>query len=304
VGPTIVLTILGSLPSLNQVIPSSVFIEALNSSVAAKLALESSGPKTLFVPGDAAVEKFGGASALTDDIIKNHIFEGRLTADELLARSATEQPITSVSGEAYRVTHQVITNRERRGVLIRISNAKMTSLLTVLDIPSSQGRAHGIDTVFESGGEGGSGGSTGNSNSKSSVGGLEWVLIAIALVLVLFVVTVIVVLIRNRREPNVPAVNERAFVGDAQSVFYESVSQDVWIKQMTSADLGDSRTQHHFYPEAAFPSGNVSGKRGNAPKRDGKRNSKHAKGLSTPIHPTTRSSSERPIGYLDPEPRT
>lgn len=158
----------------------------------------ATGPKTVLAPNDAAVATFG--ENITDDDLKRHIFDGNLTAEELLRRSE----ITSINGDVFEVSHQNVSNRGRRAVVITVSNAKSQTALTVLDIPAATGAVHGIDRVLLSADD--SSGSGSKSTSESQLGATEWSIIAICILFLLLLIAVALLVQRNARHKNEPQV--------------------------------------------------------------------------------------------------
>lgn len=259
------------------------------------MAVNTPGPKTVFAPSDGAVAILGGITNLTEDVLKSHIFDGMLTADVLVTRSE----IVAVNGEVFKVSHQVVSNRGRRALLISVFNNKSRSVLTVLDIPYLNGVVHGVDAVFERDDDlaGGSTEGASNSTSKDELGQVEWALIAIVLVLFccLFCLVLVCACRDRRREKDLEDVKHP--YADDIAEFYSGVPQHFYAGTMSQPQ--------HFYPETRFQLDSTqSDEPGQKKKRTGGRSSRHTK-LSTPAwsstRPATLSQSDDP-GYVDPSP--
>jgi len=266
------LSLFDALYSLNQSQSIDSFIAALNTSIELQELLATPGLKTALAPSDLAVLQVGGIANLTDDVLKNHIFPGNLTASVLLQLSE----ITSLGGTTFAVSQQVSTRRGRRTVIITIGNDRGRAVLTALDIPSSDGVVHGSDRVLVAEDSEGGSSSTNADNDRGLFDGhigdwvFEWVLIAIAVLIVVLVLLSAAMLQRSSSASTQPSNDElggslhRIYRGDDVDAHDEDGNNFTTRTRALNADhrqasddfnvsfeIGASERQEaiHFYPD-------------------------------------------------------
>jgi hypothetical protein len=265
--------VIEALVTLNDSVPVSKFITAINSSSALRDVMASPGLKTLLAPSDESVGEF----TLTDDILLGLIFDGNLTADALLALCEIAGTITAKSGEKYNVTcTQTPTSaRGRRATVIHVGNSRTTTRLTVLNVPSNDGTVHGCDSVLLPASDGNN---NNNKNGESSAwydeaGALAWVLFfAAAVVLFIIILAIVVSVQRSRHDakarPGATVVNDgfnrSGGPGDVwrhsqHRASRRSASQDDDFVVVDNALAELARTNSVGRPKHYYPSGNPQG---------------------------------------------
>jgi hypothetical protein len=238
------------------------------------------------------VEAFGGVENLTDAVLKNHIFEGNLTADELLRRDE----IIAINGQVFQVGHTVTSNRGRRAVLIEIGNNKSETTLTVLDVPSGAGVVHGTDSVLQAASAPAPEKSA--SSDSGALGSMEWSLVGLAVLLALLFVVVAVVWSRGKRlkqkgpseKPEADQLDSISWMGR-----FNPMADDVMAFNR-GVDARSPPPTTHFYPDVPLalvdetaPTAKPE-KKSPARKKHSKRNVSEK--LNTPTHPI-RLAAER-----------
>jgi hypothetical protein len=312
---------------LDEIIPTTKFLAAINGSAAVKAALDTPGPKTLLCPSDAAV----GTTSLADDgILLGHIFNGNLTAESL----QTVSKIVAYNGETYDVTSSTV-GRHGRGrravVLIRISNSKSAAFLTALEVPAEGGSALSINGVLLPALA--TSDNDNNSSDKSAAtdwsSPVLWTIFACGALLILLTVAIVIAVRKSRRvaraaspddtrrwsqidNPDGFAVVDNALrdLKHAQGAIprHYSVGYGAAPGKPATASTHDHpppSPSHHFYPGmtgsdwGAVPKGSLSAELAARRKSSGGT-------LNTPQHPSTldfshqRRSQEMWPTYLDP----
>jgi hypothetical protein len=242
-------SVIDALVILNEVVPSTQFLTAINGSAAAKAALEKPGSKTIIAPSDAAVGSTTLGTLADDDVLLGHVFEGNLTSSVLLDEDVKE--IVALNGEKYTVSTSTVARRGRREVtLIRIANNRSSVILTVLDIPAEGGVVHSADGVLLSD-------SSVDNNSSNKSASAEWSnavywLYACAVLLVLLIVAVAVAMRRSRR------LSKASLADDEVYKLPPDFAAVDWGPEQNDAYAPRGPTSH-FYPDdtdwGAAPSG-------------------------------------------------
>jgi hypothetical protein len=251
---------LDALVRLNRTVSVDKWIQAINASDAVKSALATPGLKTLLAPSNAVV----GDTAITDEIILSNLFNGNLTAAALISLCEIGAQITSVSGEKFNVNCTRSSSARSRRVVttIRISNSASNATLTVLDMPSKFGTAHGTDAVLMPS----SGSGSGNDKSASwydKPNPAQWGLIIVAALLVLLVLVALVLAKRSRHEPKAPSSHDGY---DGGWPTRES-DDDFAVVDNALAELAraNSARPTHYYPAPEADERRGAGPRSNAP---------------------------------------
>jgi hypothetical protein len=234
---------LDAIVTLNLIVRSEKFLDAINGSTAMKEALATPASKTVLCPSDVTV----GSITLSDDILLGFVFEGNLTAATL----STVTTILAINGERYDVLTRVVSTRNRREVKqIRIANNRSSVILTVLDIPAGNNVVHGVDGVLFSDS------SSDNTNSSNKSGGwsnAEYWLYACAVLFVLLVVAVIVAVRRSSRLSSVTTSDEKAEIvpPDFAAIDWGLGDYDANARRghTNYLDLSAHVPSQHFYPE-------------------------------------------------------
>lgn len=308
-------TLLDALVTLNESLPLTTIISAIENSPEIQVLLATPGDKTLFAPSDSAIAQYG--DALTMEILKNHIFEGNLTASDLLL--LTE--IVAVSGAKFRVTSTVVNRRGRRATFITVGNDKGEALLTRLDIPSGAGVVHGTDRVLLAE-DSKSSGSNELFSDGSGAWSVEWIILACAALLFILFVLTLVTLRRTHdaqaREPKLTFNDTpQHFLGeeDSRPPPPEGPDQDSYLdlrnvkpteitfdslpapEHGADPDAAPADTPGHFYPAQSLAQFEANMK---VPTQKSKKAGK----LVTPQHPSQVQVGPQSRGgrrqYLDP----
>eukprot|EP00037_Helgoeca_nana_P032848 m.415614 g.415614 ORF g.415614 m.415614 type:complete len:841 (+) comp29701_c0_seq1:331-2853(+) len=234
-------TLRGALALLNDAVPVTSWIRAINGSPAVLAALASAGAKTMLAPSDLAV----GSTALTDSILLAHLFEGNLTAEALSSLSK----IVSVSGETYTVSTTNVSTRSRRTVLIRIANSQLSALLTFVNIPSSAGTVHGTDTLLVP--RTSADDTSDNSAAVQFFEGSDarWFILGVAVLFLVLLLVVVAVSCKQRSRHGAKKGNLKV---EEVSTWNQADEFDVVNSAIQSLqqDAGGKASRRHYYPTA------------------------------------------------------